>query len=528
MISVLLLDTGNPREELNEPIGIENLAGSLKSALGELISVTVASLQIHRIETILPQLQTSDIVGISVQIDTLPILSELLNNLAYRMNYTDRPIVVLGGILPTFASEQLILEYPSVICVKGEGEDAITGIVECFLEQDQRATDQIKEDLLRKKIPNLALKLGDEIVVSEVRTVNLQTAARPSRDLLPHIIKQKGIARIEGSRGCPWNRCSFCSICTKYNQTKWRAFPISRVIDELETLSECGVDSPYFTDEDFIGDDLDRIVKLTKAIIEAKRRRRITENMGFFISTSVNTILRIGNETQIVDLFTQLRRAGLREVFLGIESGSAAQLIRYNKGVTSTQNAKVISILNKIDLDIDIGFIMFDPEMIIDDLINNLQFIRENNLDRTASRLTKPVRLLMQTQLLHKAESCGLVNGTFNLNSLSYDYNFRDPAIRVIFQAFSNWEIQTQKQLYEVQSWMRGQALTSIDRTRAKQVLEYLRCLDIDFLEKCVLAIRHGDYNSLFDNDSSYGWQHILRCKRNQLIETAFEVFRET
>lgn len=57
--------------------------------------------------------------------------------------------------------------------------------------------------------------------------------------------------RLEGSRGCSWNKCSFCCIGAKYADSNWNGFSIDKIITELVELSEYGFRSPYFTDEDF-------------------------------------------------------------------------------------------------------------------------------------------------------------------------------------------------------------------------------------------------------------------------------------
>ena len=87
--------------------------------------------------------------------------------------------------------------------------------------------------------------------------------------------KHHGIVRLEGSRGCSWNKCSFCCVNAKYANPAWRVFSIDKIINELIEISDMGFHAPYFTDEDFFGQEYDRAIEFGERIIQLKTQGQI-------------------------------------------------------------------------------------------------------------------------------------------------------------------------------------------------------------------------------------------------------------
>lgn len=491
IMKIALVECGTFRKELNEPIGIEVLAGTLKGVFNNAVLIKTFSLQITSLSQCLDELIKSDIVGISAQMGSHQNLKEILEHLTNKQG--NRPLIVVGNILPTFASDYLLSEYPDIICVLGEGENSIVCIAEgVFIHAKSSDTKVLKHWLVSKNTPNLAININGKIIHTPRQVTNLLTIAHPSRDLLAETINRMGIARIESSRGCPWGKCSFCSIASRYSSGEWRPFSIRYVIDELEKLSSFGVSHPYFTDEDFIGNDIERITQLAREIIKAQNQHRITPNLGFFISTGVRTINHIGNKAQIIELFTLLKLAGLREVFLGIESGCKTQLLRYRKGVSPDLNAKIIRIIRDLDILVDPGFIMFDPEMSLAELISNLQFIRDSGLDNVDGRLTKPLLVLPQTVFADQILKKGVIEHTPTIDRLYYTYKFVDPLIQVIYNTFDQWEKEADTLIYAIQSRMRGEVISESQSAQDRETLRILRKLDIAFLEESISLVKRN------------------------------------
>jgi GT2 family glycosyltransferase len=82
-----------------------------------------------------------------------------------------------------------------------------------------------------------------------------------------------------------------------------------------------------------------------------------------------------------LDLLRLLKEAGLRQVLLGIESGSERVLRRWRKGATVEQNRRAIETINKAGIALEPGFILFDAHTTAQELGESLGFLRSTGLD---------------------------------------------------------------------------------------------------------------------------------------------------
>jgi radical SAM superfamily enzyme YgiQ (UPF0313 family) len=495
MINITLIETGTRRRELNEPIGIESLAAQIRDAFSGFVSVNLLSLQLVSLDDCKRLIRQSDILGISAQIGSLEIVKQIIDLLPLQGENEVFPILVLGNILPTFAASYFLSQYHNAICVRGEGEAAIVDIIKCLLTRKPNSINQFKRDLLDLDVKNLSFMINNKIISTSSQLIDLTTIKPPSRDFLSEILRRNGIVRIEGSRGCSWGKCSFCSVSAKYGTVAWRQFPIERVLAELQILSDAGAKCPYFTDEDLIGSDAPRVKELASRIIEAKQKGVMSPNLEFVFATSVNTIIRIGHQYKIPELFVQLQKAGLREIFVGIESGSPTQLERYRKGYTVDQSLLVLNTLSQLTLAVDIGFIMFDPEMTFEELVDNLGFIEKANLKSNPSRFIKPMRIIPQTDQSQRYLQYGLIHQPFDVSELNYSFEFADSKVQAVYESFKAWEADTINQIYEIQATVRGETSGSSSSVDAKKVLGSLRELDYEFLKAIISTLE--SYNSL-------------------------------
>lgn len=79
-----------------------------------------------------------------------------------------------------------------------------------------------------------------------------------------------------------------------------------------------------------------------------------------------------------LDLFKHLHRAGLRRVFIGVETGSYEQLRAYRKQIlTRGQDAAdTINALQQLGIDVIPGTIMFHPTVQPDELRETVRLLR--------------------------------------------------------------------------------------------------------------------------------------------------------
>jgi radical SAM superfamily enzyme YgiQ (UPF0313 family) len=123
------------------------------------------------------------------------------------------------------------------------------------------------------------------------------------------------------TRGCAWNRCTFCGM---YKRTKFEARSPEEIERDLPALRELfpGARSVFLADSDSLVHP--KLPEIVRAV-----RRAFPEAERITSYTRLHTLWRRAPEW-----LAELRAAGLTRVHAGLESGSARVLEARGKGVT--------------------------------------------------------------------------------------------------------------------------------------------------------------------------------------------------
>ncbi len=481
-MKILLYDIGSNRKELNEPLGIESIAGNLIQEIEgvkiDFIWELLEPLEINNINS------DYDLIGVSAKLGTLEKLEKLLS---FINNDTKSNKIIIGGPLSTFGYIELLTKHENIICVRGEGESSFVELCKAYKESNW-GFDYFKN------IPNIAFIYKNKLFETKRKAEDLSKIRPPYRYYLNDVVKHQGIVRIENSRGCSWSKCDFCSVSEHYGIKYWRPFPISLIIQQLKELSENGCLSPYFTDEDFFGGDYSRASFLAEEIIKEKNIGGINPVMNFYFSVRMNDVV---NEEGFESI-KKWKEAGLREIFIGLESGVQKQLKRYGKPATPNKNAKVINILKGLGIQLDIGYILFDPEMSFDELIENIRYIRKERLFDIDSRSVKKIRAQPFTKTTNKYFEKGIINGNLNLDLLYYPLKYKDSLVFDVLNMFEEWESILADEIYSFQAESRGEVSSELDRIYVKKEISKIRYLDYSVLLKIIEYIQKKfDYSTL-------------------------------
>ena len=482
-LRILLIDLGSTRKEINEPIGICAVASYAKKHISFAAEIDLIFFPLSKHPTRL-ELSSYDLVGLSTKIGSLEQIRDI-STLLLEIPINVRPILVLGDLIATFATKQILQIFEHAICVVGEGEVAFLQLLESVRHARSLGVD-LRHFLAEKDINHLAFVLNGLIVKSRGQLVNMSTCPAPDRTFAKSVASMGGIIRVEGSRGCAWGRCSFCAIQHKYcNETQWRPIATERIINELQIMSSLGIRSPFFTDEDFIGNDPLRAIELSNKIIEAKRLGQIDKNFNIYVNMRVDSILSkphkgIPSGSSVLKNF---RRAGLREVFIGIESGSKEQVKRYKKASTVDRNALAIRVLKEAGLTYDLGFIMFDPEMTIHELSTNIEFLIRAGLSTHDARLTKSLRIESGTPIVDEYFAKDMIIGDIDVDQLVYPYRWNNSNVEDTYNAYSEWENICINDIYTIQATTRGEVLSELLRTEWRTGLGEIREIELSALK---------------------------------------------
>ena len=192
----------------------------------------------------------------------------------------------------------------------------------------------------------------------------------------------------------------------------------------METLlKDFGVREFAFADEQFMGhgsSGRDRALGIAAEIL----RRRLEVN--WYVETRASSVS--------LDVFAVLRDAGLRVVFMGLESGYNPTLQRFRKGLSINTSLEAVRILRQLEIIPSGGFIMFHPNTSLEELRANVDFLDETGCVEVTA-LTTELRLYPGTNLSEELRRAEMADDSWRMGT----WDCVDPRVefcrRVLFSA---------------------------------------------------------------------------------------------
>lgn len=484
---VALIEIGCSRPENNEPIGICTIAAYLEHA---------SSIHSNNIDLFWQRLKKYkynpdysckySLIGISAQINTLDFLENLYEQIKERA--PNIPIVV-GNLIGIYAADYILGKLEDVIVCEGEGEIAFAEIYSSIVLNN----GSISMEAL-SKIDGLAYLQDGKIVRTHRHLTDLSLIPPPRRYFTEELVKTGGVVRIEASRGCHWGRCEFCSVTGRYGNGNFRRFDLNRILGDLQTIAELGARSPYFSDEDFFGGDYQKSIELAREISDQKKRGTLPKSLNFFVSILASDVTHnIGKQA-----LNEWKKAGLREVFVGIETGSSEEIRRFDKKSSVKTNSDAIKVLQEMGFQIDIGFIMFDPEMTLEDIKKNLAWLSSREMSEIDSRVTKSLRIQPKTAIKERYND--LITGPVSVDDLQYPYQFKDIRVSRVKEEYEVFEKLMKIDVYSLLGSARGEIGDENIRLSRKRRLAKIRYLDLAYLTEIVSRIENGNLDYSIEN----------------------------
>ncbi|MER5744581.1 radical SAM protein [Streptomyces sp. NPDC002225] len=215
--------------------------------------------------------------------------------------------------------------------VVGEGESRVAAL----LADDRRRTElpgvMWRDRLLGTHVVGIARERAADWLSPDIDALPLVNREFLPQD--PYLADDGRIeANIVGSRGCPYD-CGFCGAAVSANpDIRIRPRSPERIVGELDHLHEAyGATAYRFVDDLFLG-----AKRVIIPQMEAFTRHRIGDRYVWDATGRINVFDRLDD-----DMLDTLKANGLREVALGIESGSDRVLAGMDKRITAGMTERV-------------------------------------------------------------------------------------------------------------------------------------------------------------------------------------------
>jgi anaerobic magnesium-protoporphyrin IX monomethyl ester cyclase len=314
------------------PLGLAYVAAVLKQAHHQ---VKIIDLNVESKDYRTLPYSDFDLVGISV--DTMRYPASLKIAQAAKKQ---KSVVVAGGQHVTFFDSEALSTGLFDFVVRGEGERTMLDLVK-----------HIEEGNSFREVEGISFLSDGELVRTPSRPLiqNLDSVPFPARDLLPLqkytiTLKDRFMTPALTSRGCPFN-CDFCAASQFFGR-KWRTRSMDNVMEEIECLyEEYGYRAVAFFDDHFT-------LKPKRTVTFCENVLRNNWDLYWWAFSRVDTVVK--NE-ELVEL---MARAGLKQVFIGFESGCQEVLDSYGKDLNVDSAFKAMEILKKYKITVWASFVI--------------------------------------------------------------------------------------------------------------------------------------------------------------------------
>ena len=357
------------------PLGILYLASALRKHLNikpEIIDLGFFKNPFQEIKRLVKETRYQW-VGISAMItmaDATKKIAQIIKSLSPQTQ------IIVGGPHPTTIPERC-LDQNFDYLVLGEAEQTISEIIG-------------GKNL--EGISGIWFKKNGEWIKNPARKPieNLDELAFPAFDLIPlerykrlwfqldTIGKPIQGTNIIASRGCPY-QCSYCQpTLEKLFGRKLRKRSPENIVSELVWLKEqFQIEGFIFVDDTLIVDKL-WCQELAKAMVKAR----------------LNLVFGANVRAELVeeDILSELKSAGLRKIYLGVESFS--ERIRnqvLNKKITNQEIIRALGIAKKLGLKVQGYFMIGSPGETKAEVKSTLAFARRLNFDDLTINFTTPL-----------------------------------------------------------------------------------------------------------------------------------------
>ena len=334
--------------------------------------------------------------------------------------------LIIGGPHCTFLQEKTLINAPDAdISVVGEGDEVICDIAN-YIEGKKKLSD-INGIYFRE---NNSIKSGKPLKIIE----DLDSLPFPARHLVDkydygsfafgYKIKKKATSMIS-SKGCPFH----CRFCSRYSNLikdwSFRKRSAENVVEEILEISK-KYRSIMIVDDNFLAD-----------------KKRAHKIFDMLLESDVNIDYSIEGarvDTAERDLYLKMKKAGVKFILYGIESGNQDVLDFYNKNTTLPQIRNAIKLAREMNFFIIGSFILGAPIETKEHIDNTVKFARSLPIDLANfaplvyTRGSELWSDAVENEIISDDEDAVLPDTTNNLGNFT-----KEELVNYTFEAFNSF-----------------------------------------------------------------------------------------
>ncbi len=270
--------------------------------------------------------------------------------------------IVWGGVHPTLCPDSTLRDPLCDLIVLGEGEITLVELADCLREggdlSQVAGIGYLSEGRPQYTPGRPMIEELDVIPRPDYGLLDMQhyftTAPSTSEPQL----------QIVTSRGCPFD-CEFC-YNLKFNERRFRYFSAERTVADIVDLVErFGVRAIFIEDDYFFGHP-GRVEKICDLLIE--------KDLDLLIQVPCRVDYLYKRKPEMLD---KLHRAGFKELWIGVESGSPDRLKEILKRTDLDQVREVNRLLAGSDVYAKYGFMAGFPKEERQETLETVDFMFE-------------------------------------------------------------------------------------------------------------------------------------------------------
>jgi radical SAM superfamily enzyme YgiQ (UPF0313 family) len=269
-----------------------------------------------------------DLVGFMTEADSYHHLIQILTRVK-KLN--PNVLTLLGGVHATAVHYETLRDFPDVdLIVRGEGEIPFTQLVKA-----------LRESRSLSDVPNLTFRNNGRVQMTLDVPLIDDLDTLPFPDLSHCSLSDEDVVYLEIGRGCPF-KCNFC-FTAPYWKRKHRIKSPGRIMSELAYFrDEFGRTDFNFTHDLFTTD-----------------RRWVLDFCQTLVRNGVSVSWTCSSRTDTLDeeQIHWLKLAGCRDIYFGMETGTAEMQRKIDKNLDIRRAREIIGKTVEAGIHVTVGFI---------------------------------------------------------------------------------------------------------------------------------------------------------------------------